>query len=208
LPGREGRFVEPPFTAMHPLVHSLAASLESRLTLPFAFFGHSMGALVGFELARELRRRRGLEPVHLFVSGCRAPRIPNPHPPIHVLPEDRFLEELQGQYGPASAMLFENAALRALMMPTIRADITLSETYVYSDDEPFHCPISAFGGLHDAAVLYHDLRAWSAHTDGPMNMRMLPGDHFFIKSSRRELLRALSDDLASQLAQLAGNQKP
>src|SRR5205823_631917 len=124
LPGREGRFGEPAFTRMAPLVDALARALPPHLGRPFAFFGHSMGALVGFELARLLRREHGLEPAHLFVSGCAAPQLRDPGRPLHRLPDAEFRQELRRLGGTPPAVL-ENDELMGLVLPLLRADFAL-----------------------------------------------------------------------------------
>jgi medium-chain acyl-[acyl-carrier-protein] hydrolase len=114
--------MEEPFIQMLALVQAAAEALLPYLDKPFAFFGHSMGALVGFELARQLRRQCDLQPVHLFVSGCFAPDIPDPNP-IHNLPEAELLAELRRLNGVPQEAL-ENTELMRLLLPTLRADCT------------------------------------------------------------------------------------
>ena len=107
-----------------------------------------MGAIISFEFARQLRRQNDPNPAHLFVSGNRAPQIPDPDPPIHQLPEEEFVEDLRRFNGTPSAVL-QNAELMQLFLPLLRADLALHETYSYIADEPLDCPISAFGGVED-----------------------------------------------------------
>lgn len=166
--------------------------------MPFAFFGHSMGALLGFELARELRRQRGIIPVHLFVSGRRAPQVPDLDPPIHQLPESAFLDELRHLNGtPEEAM--QHPELMELMLPVLRADLAISETYVYEHDDPLDCSISAFGGLEDHEVSSDDLEAWREQTHRSFTLRMVPGNHFFLKSSQSLVLQDISRSLTQYL---------
>lgn len=194
LPGREGRLLEPPFTELSPLVQELAQVLQPYLHPPFAFFGHSLGALISFELARHLRRRNNPMPIHLFISGCRAPQIPDSEPPIHLLTEVEFVNELRRFNGTTEEIL-QNTELMQLMLPLLRADFTIYETYVHITEDPLACPISAFGGLQDHKVSYNDMRAWRDQTSNIFMLRMLPGDHFFLHSARVLLLRAISQDL-------------
>src|SRR5436305_4022919 len=121
LPGRGNRLKEPAYTNLRNLVDELANSLAPYLEKPFAFFGHSMGAKIVFELARELKRRHGLEPVHLFASGCRAPHIPYDKPTTFDLPEDKFIEELRSLNGTPKEAL-ENSELMQILTPILRAD--------------------------------------------------------------------------------------
>lgn len=185
--------MEPSFTRMQPLVQNLLDVLLPRLDKPFAFFGHSMGALVSFELAQQLRRQHNLEPACLFASGCFAPQISDPHP-IHALPDAEFLEELQRLGGMPNEVL-ENDELLKLMLPTLRADCTVTETYAYTSGAPLGCPISALGGLQDALVSRADLEAWREQTSASFTLRMLPGDHFFIHTAQPLLLHTLSREL-------------
>jgi len=204
LPGREGRLDEPPPTEIHSLMQSLAKTLEGFLDLPFAIFGHSFGALIGFELARLLRAQYAAEPVHLFTSACRSPQSPHTQRRIGLLSDELLLDALQRRYGAAS-LLFQYPELRPVLLPTIRADILMHETYVYQDDEPLSCPISVFGGLHDTEILYQDLRAWRVHTRSTFSLRMLPGGHLFLHAQRSRLLRTVRDDLIRHFGTPAGD---
>jgi medium-chain acyl-[acyl-carrier-protein] hydrolase len=190
LPGRESRLLEEPYTEMSALVEQLSAALDRYLDIPFAFFGHSMGALVAFELAREIRRRRGLSLVHLFVSGHVAPSIQRRRAPVHQLPASEFVEAIRRLNGTPEQVL-ENAELMELVLPALRADLALCETYTYVDEAPLGCPISAFGGLADAEVGYDDLRAWQSQTTGQFRLRLFPGDHFYLRDERPALLAAI-----------------
>jgi len=186
--------MESPFTQLSALIPELACALRPYLDRPFAFFGHSLGGLVSFELAQQLGRDYGLSPVHLFVSGCRAPQIPTPRQPIHALPEPAFLDELRRLNGTPETVL-ENAELMQLLLPVLRADFALLETYVYAPKPPLDCPISAFGGLQDREVSCDELEAWGEQTNAAFSLQMLPGDHFFLHSARSLLLQSLSTKL-------------
>ena len=164
------------------------------LDKPFAFFGHSLGALVGFELARQLRRQSGVQPVRLFVSADRAPQIPPGDRPIHALPEAEFLAELRRLNGIPGSVL-ENAELMQIMLPILRADFAVHETYVYSAEPPLSCFISSFGGLQDHMVSHSDLEAWRDQTSVAFLLRMFPGDHFFLNTAQPLVLQVLSQEL-------------
>jgi medium-chain acyl-[acyl-carrier-protein] hydrolase len=194
LPGRGSRLMEPPYTRLSRLVQTLSRVLHPYMDVPFAFFGHSMGALLCFELARQLRRLYGLNPLHLFVSGHRAPQIPDPDPPIHQLPDDEFMEELHCLNGTPEDVL-QNALLMQLMLPALRADFEMCEAYMYTIEAPLGCPISAFGGLQDQNILRSDLEAWRDQTSVSFKLRMFPGDHFFLHTSKLLLLETLSEEL-------------
>ena len=192
LPGRGSRMTERPFTQLSPLVEALAQALAPLLDRPFAFFGHSLGALVSFELARRIRRQHGVHPARLFVSAARAPQIPHRGPSIHTLPDKEFLMELRRLSGTPSELL-DHEELMEIMLPILRADFALYETYLYSIEPPLNCPISAFGGLQDSKVSDSDLEAWRAQTSVSFSLQMFPGDHFFLKQPL--LLRSLVQEL-------------
>lgn len=194
LPGRGTRLKEPPFTRLSPLVQAIAHAILPHLDKPFAFFGHSMGALVSFELTRLLRRNYSRSPVHLFVSASRAPQVPDPDPPIHALPEPEFLEELRCLNGTPKEVL-ENTELMQLLLPILRADFAVIETYVYAPEPAQDFPITAFGGLQDREVSCDALEAWREQTSASFSLQMLPGNHFFIQSAQPLLLQFLSREL-------------
>ncbi|UKP00606.1 thioesterase II family protein [Nostoc sp. UHCC 0870] len=194
LPGRENRLSEPPFNRLQPLINTLSQEILPTLNQPFAFFGHSMGGLICFELARYLRKLYGLTPVHLFVSGASAPHITDTKPPIHNLPPSDFIQELRRFNGTPTVVL-ENSELIELMSPTLRADFAVLETYVYPKAAPLSCGITAFGGLADTEVNQTELAAWQEHTTGNFSLKMLPGNHFFIHEHRRQLLDLLSQHI-------------
>ena len=194
LPGRENRLREQAFTHLTPLVETLAQVLRPYLTLPFAFFGHSMGTLIGFELAREFRRQRLPSPLHLLVSGRRAPQLLDDEPPIHDLPEPEFVAELRRLSGTPEAVL-QNAELMQLLIPVLRSDFAINETYTYTPEEPLGCPISAFGGTEDEETTQEDLAAWREQTRVSFRLQMFPGDHFFLNSIRTPFIQALAQDL-------------
>ncbi len=202
LPGRENRLQEAPITHIPSMVQVLTHAIRPYLDRPFAFWGHSMGALIGFELARQLRREGMPEPCHLFVSGRKAPQIPHSRIPVHQLPESEFMEEIRRLNGTTMAVL-QNKELMELLLPTLRADFALVETYTYCHEVPLGCGISVFGGLQDDLVNYDDLEAWNAQTQQNFKVRMFSGDHFFVHSNRHQLLWAMSQDLIRILEMLS-----
>jgi medium-chain acyl-[acyl-carrier-protein] hydrolase len=190
LPGRENRILEPPFVRIEPLLETLSEVLAPRLQKPFVFFGHSMGALVAFELARCLRRQGRPEPLALFVSGHRAPQLPNRRPPIHDLPDPLFLEQLRRLKGMAEEILL-HPELRQLLMPALRADFAVCDTYAYRPEPPLAASIFAMGGRQDPEVETAELAAWYQHTHSLFTLQTLPGDHFYLHTARAQLLQAL-----------------
>lgn len=205
LPGRETRLLEAPYTQLEPLIQTLAHALRPHFTMPFAFFGHSMGALISFELARYLRAHQAPGPIQLFASGRRAPQVPSVDPPIYHLPDAEFMEELRRYNGTPDGVL-ENAELMQVVLPALRADFTMLETYVYRPGEPLACAISAFGGLEDRRVGQDAIAAWREQTRNTFRLRMLEGDHFFLHSARELLLQYLAEDLTQLLDTLTESQ--
>lgn len=199
LPGRESRLRESPYTSLPPLVADVAEVVRPMLDRPFAFFGHSMGALVAFELARYLRRRHNLTPVLLCASGHRAPHLPDPHPPAYVMPEPELISELRRLNGTPREVL-EHPELLQLVLPILRADFEVCETYAYAADRPLECPIVACGGLEDTDVSREEVAAWREQTSAAFALRMFPGDHFFLHSARPLLLQTLARELAQRVA--------
>ncbi len=195
LPGREGRRNEVAYTELPPLVEALAEVVRAHCDIPFALFGHSMGALVAFELARELRRQNGPGPVHLFVAAHRAPHLPDRDPPVHYLPELQLLEALRHLDGTPEVLL-QNVEMRMLFLPVLRADFAVCENYRYAPEPPLECSMSAFGSAKDWKVPLTQLAAWRGHTRGPFALRIMPGNHFFVHTERVRLLQAISQDLA------------
>jgi medium-chain acyl-[acyl-carrier-protein] hydrolase len=193
LPGRESRLDEPAVTSIQVIVESLASALEAYSGVPYAFFGHSMGALISFELTRLLRRNNTPGPRHLFVSACQAPQLPRPSPAIHRLPDGLLLDALRGLGGNLAGP--QNPEMIHLLLPMIRADFSVYESYSYAPDDPLDCGISVYGGLQDEKVSRYDLEAWSYQSSIPVTVHMLPGNHFFISSSHSLLLQILRWEL-------------
>jgi len=194
LPGRERRLREKSFSQMSPLVAGLAPVFDAYQEIPFIFFGHSLGALIGFELARQLRRQSKTGPVHIYISGRRAPHIQEPDPPIHDLPQLAFLEAVR-RYNGTPELVFEEPELLEIYLPILRADFSLLETYIYQKEDPLECPITAFGGLQDSTTEYEALCAWREHTCKEFRIKMFPGGHFYLKDARRALLDEISVDI-------------
>lgn len=200
FPGRETRLREAPFHSMPALIRALADTLEGAAVRPYALFGHSMGALVAFELAREMRRRGVPGPVLLAASAHRAPDLPSPSPPLRHLPDDDLVAEMGRIQGTADALL-QDPDVRACMLPLIRADFAVCETYVYEPDAPLECPVLALGGAGDPHVSRHELEGWREHTRAEFTLRLLHGGHFYLHTARSALLRHLVDELDRRLRQ-------
>jgi medium-chain acyl-[acyl-carrier-protein] hydrolase len=180
LPGRERRISEAPYERAARLVQAAVAHLPA--DKPFAFFGHSMGALLAFEAARELRRRGMPQPFHLFVSGAPAPHLCPNRPPRYRLERKKFLAEIR-ELGGTPEEALANDELLDLMLPVLRADFAVIDTYVYRELEPLACPVTAFAGENDREVDPADVMRWRAQTAGAFSFHQFPGDHFFLNDS-------------------------
>ena len=191
LPGRESRLLEEPYRDIPAIVQALATAIVPFFDRPYAFFGHSMGSLVAFELARELRRQHRAGPMHLVVSGHRAPRFASRRRAIHALPQAELIDELRRLNGTPEEVL-RDPELMSMLLPTLRADFSACEQYTYADEAPLTCPISAFGGLQDPRVAHDDLSAWREQTTDRFVLRMLPGDHFFLRAGTSKVLLQLA----------------
>lgn len=198
LPGRENRLSETPFTTIDPLVLALSDALLSYMDRPFVFFGHSLGGLVSFELTQLLRRQQRPLPLHLYVSGSRAPHIARSAPPMHHLSTPEFIERLRAINGTPEVIL-NNASLMQLLLPCLRADFAISESYAYTPSAPFDCPITVFGGTTDKVVSQDALDGWKDHTNQAFKRQMFVGGHFFLNSARTDVLAALAQELKPYL---------
>ena len=199
LPGRGNRLHVPAFTNMDAVVQAVGAALLPYFDMPFAFFGHSMGASISFELARLLRREGRRLPLHLYISGRRAPHISDRDPPLHNRPDADLLDELRQLNGTPKEVL-EHPELMTMMLPLLRADFSVAETYICETEPPLDTPITVFGGLADKDVTRDDLEAWQQYSTASFKLRMLAGDHFFLNSSQPVLLQLLSSELSSLVA--------
>jgi len=197
-PGRENRLSEVPFVSIQPLVQAILAEIVTYLDRPFAFYGHSLGGLVAFDLARTLRARDLPQPNHLFISSRSAPHLINPYPPIHALADNAFIEAVQQRYGGIPTIIREDPELLALFLPILKADFSILETYQFMVEPAFDFPISAFGGLQDTSITQDDLAAWRLHTNRSFTLQMFPGDHFYLQNQRESLLQAISRELMDE----------
>lgn len=196
LPGRESRFGEPPFTSLPSLIEALGVAIEPYLDVPTIFLGHSMGAITAFELARYVRRQRLPEPCHLVVSAHRAPHLLSDQVAIHNLPDPVFLAELARLNGIPQEVR-GNSDLMRLMMPLLRSDFSIAETYTFVAEAPLDCSLSIFGGLSDAGISRDAIAGWQQHTHAKSFIHMIPGDHFFFFQHRYLILRAIFQDISA-----------
>jgi surfactin synthase thioesterase subunit len=192
LPGRGGRHGEAPLTWMPDLVEALVeeAAFDGR----FALFGHSLGALVSYEVARRLRATGRRSPEWLFVSAYAAPHLPRGGPMDHLLSDAELADRIDRTYGTLPAEVRVDPELLALVLPAYRSDLTMVETYEHVPGEPLDCPLTVFGGTDDEAT-EAQLTAWRRHTTGPFAVRWLPGGHFYLREQRDALLGIIADSL-------------
>ena len=196
LPGRQKRWREPAYQRIEPLAEALGDALAGELDTPYALFGHSMGALVAFELARTLRRRGLPAPLALFASGGFAPHLGWTKPKIHDQPDAVVVERLRALGGlPDEA--FAEPELLELLLPTIRADFAVCETYSYRAEGPLNCSIVAYAGADDHEVPPARVAPWREHTSGSFEMQVLPGGHFFLETAREQLLESMRTRLVA-----------
>lgn len=195
LPGHGSRFRETSYTAIDPLAEAVAEALLPYTDRPFALFGHSMGALLCFDLIRKLRRQ-AIAPLHLFAGSHRAPHLPDMNQQLHAVPDSQLLSELRRLGGTPEGVL-QNHEVISLMLPKLRADLALSETYIYRPEAPFNHPITVFGGTEDTEVNVMELEAWRQHTHAGFCLKMLPGGHFFLRDNVQALLLELAQVMDS-----------
>jgi len=193
LPGRETRLSEPLYTQMDPLVDVMAGELRHWLDIPYAVFGHSMGALLAFEWVHRLQREGLSMPAWLFLSGRRAPDSPDDTNPLHSLPDLEFIEEVTRLYDGIPHEFLRNAEFMEVILPILRADIAVVESYRFRESEPLDCPITVFAGKKDASVSWGELLAWKRQTRRRFSVQILPGGHIY---PQRPLLQAISATLA------------
>jgi len=207
FPGRETRFREPLHQRIEPLVEALASALAPELDRPFAFFGYSLGGLVAFETARELRRRGLAQPELLLIAAAPAPHCPKAHPPLSDLPEAEFLAHIRRVYAPPEAP-WRVPELLALMLPILRADMSIYQWNVPRSEPPLACPLHVFGGEDDHAAPLADLHAWRQYTAAEFTARLFPGGHFFINQQQAPLQRAVERHLTRLLERLPDPRRP
>ena len=199
LPGREYRLAEPLLTDMGQIATAFADILPPLLDKPFVFFGHSMGALLGFDVIRILRARGLRQPELLIASGRNAPQFKWRDAGIQVLPDDEFIAAVRDYNGTPEALLAEES-LRELWLPRLRADLTVSGMYQYVEQRPLECPIVVMFGAEDGLVSDVGLEGWLTQTTGDVRFFRYPGNHFFLHSAERLVLAKVRAELEDQLA--------
>jgi len=201
LPGRESRFSEPLLDNILDIVNKLSLNFYDYLDKPYILFGHSIGALISFECTRILRKKGMPQPKHLIISGTKAPQVPLKRPPIHCLLDSELIEKIR-EYNGIPSYILEDKELMDIFLPIIRADFCISETYSYYSEPPLACPITALGGLNDDTFDSQDLLKWQEQTSSSFEYKLLPGDHFFIKSSYQEVISIVNKALYKEITKL------
>ena len=182
--------MEPPLRDLDSVLRHLMSAIEPLLDRPFVFFGHSMGALIAYELTQLLRSLGRPMPAHLFLSGRRAPSIPIGRRAFHDLPDDELIQEIRKLNGTSEGVL-QNDELMALVLPTLRADFAIHDTYNYQEQAALDVPFTVFGGLDDIATTTDNLSAWGSLTTRGARLSLFRGGHFFIDELRDEVLAAI-----------------
>jgi len=197
-PGREDRAAEPGLTNIADLADQIHAALGSSLPGRFAFFGHSMGAILAFEVARRIAREQGRGPAHLFVSGRPAPPRHRDRD-LHRAGDPALIAELRS-LGGTDPRILQDSEMLELILSAMRADYTASETYRFEPGPPLSCGITAITGDRDWLNTIEDATAWSAHTTGAFDLRVYPGGHFYLDDCQAQLLEVISSSLAGSAA--------
>jgi len=194
LPGRENRLREKPISDLSILLEKLLPAITPLLDKPFVFFGHSLGALIAFELCRALRRQDWPLPQHLFVSGFRSPELSNPNKNLHHLATPAFIEGIR-EYGGTSEEVLANGELMDFLLPVLRADFSLHETYEYQGEHAFSCPITALVGTEDPFVRPEHMFNWRYQTHENFQQIQYQGKHFFLHEHMVSISQRLQQSL-------------
>ncbi|MFD5450901.1 thioesterase II family protein [Streptomyces sp. NPDC127100] len=203
LPGRESRAADPVPGDLRALAGEIADELGPHLNGPFALFGHSMGAILAYELAQHLRARFGLSPHCLFVSGSRPPdRLVTGRQYSRM--DDGTLRAALEAMGGTDPEVLADPELWHLVEPVIRADLIMSDHYTHRQAEPLSCPVVAYGSKEDVDLDGESLEAWRARTTGPFTSRVFPGDHFYFRRWPEGLVMDLSNRLYEHMIEVDG----
>ena len=198
LPGRETRFREPRDSDLGTLINEIVSALGAYQDKPFAFFGYSLGSLIAFEVCRELRRRNMNTPLHLFIAALSPPQLPPPHPPISALEDEEFVQKVEYYYQPEGEA-WNHAELRELLLPILKDDIALYESYIYREDSPLSCPIDVFAGESDRSSPLELAQYWSEQTTDNVRQHVFQGGHFFIDHAVDEIQQLVASTLKQRL---------
>ena len=195
-PGREDRFAEEPLRRMEDMVKSLIDSLRPFMSdLPFAFFGHSLGGIVALEVTRDLAGRRGPLPCHVIISARPAPHLRLRRVPVAQLSSEELTEWLRHVHG-TSEIVLQSREMMDLLLPAMRADLEIDDTYRSAPDPVLACPLTVLGGLRDEEARPEELKEWERYTSCSFTLRLVEGDHFFpFNEARSSALAAVEEAL-------------
>lgn len=191
LAGREKRFLEKAESNFSNLISDLYRAILPYTNKPFAFFGHSMGALISYELAILFRKNSNILPSCLFLSARSAPHIKHNQEHIHNLPDDLFVERLHKRYNGIPSVIMSEKDLLNLFLPTLRADIKMVELHEHKEKEALSCPIVAFCGSEDNIATKENVSSWKDYTLSNFDIEIIEGDHFFINTSKSIIINKI-----------------
>lgn len=195
LPGRQDRIGEATLSSVEPILEEVIAALAALPPAPLVLYGHSFGGLLAFELARR-ERRAALPPIELVMIGARrAPHLPPRLTDTHRLPTMQMAEELHRRYG-MPRVVIDTPDLLELILPSLRADLTASETHRFVPGEPLDVPLVLFRGLRDASIEDWEVAAWRELAAASVEIREIDAGHFFVDTHRAWLLREVAQRLA------------
>jgi surfactin synthase thioesterase subunit len=195
-PGRQDRRGERPLADMGALADSIYAVLRGEPKLPLTVFGHSLGAIVGFEVIRRLEAA-GQYPARLFASGRRAPSTFRESETVHLRDDDGILAEVRRLNGTASAVLSDDELMRAAL-PALRADYRIAETYRCAPSDTVRCPVTVLTGDSDPKTTLDEAKGWGQHTTATLDLRVFPGGHFFLTQHADTVNELLSAHFQAQ----------
>lgn len=198
LPGIGSRLVDPPYSNLHTLVDDLIDAVTDNFTGAYALFGHSLGALISFELARTLTERGLRRPSHLIVSGCLPPQIKHAAPAISDLPANKFIEAVDTRCKGVPQEGRDNEEMLALVVPGLRAYFKMQEDYRYFNGLKLSCHLTALGGEEDLNLTAAQIQGWQEHTQQDFSCSMLPSGHFFVFEQPRQITRIIKQRITQQ----------
>jgi len=204
LPGRGARMMETLIDNLDVVIDEATEAIQDFIDIPFIFFGHSMGALISYELTHSLIQKYSAKPSKLYMSAHKAPFLERSGPIMHKLEANKFTDELVKMDG-ISKEIMQHKELMELVLPIIRNDYLVCETYKYKQKELLDIPITVFGGSYDKDITENDLLAWSKITSADFNHFMIQGDHFFILKQKDYFLKLFSRILTTDLSKIINN---